>query len=300
MRIRRLLILISLIVITSLALQLFTTYASANQTIKLATWNIKDLSTSSRSDFELMQISYILQNYDFIAIQEVNNEQAIERLIDWLEVLGHSYKYLFSPLSGTGSEGEHYAFLYREGVIEPLDSGHLAEGNFARPPYIASFKAGNFDFTIISIHVCSGCGGLGEAGREIEVARLGIIYNNLMNNSEKDVLVVGDFNLNPNNDSFVNLMSVENTAPIYSCATLSECKQNATTTRDSNLFDNMWFSQTHVGEYTGEHGMFKFDEVLFEDPGGDSNHYRERYARLAVSDHRPVWAEFRTDMADDD
>ncbi len=96
-------ILVSLFVITSFALQLFPTYASTNQTIKLATWNIKDLSTSSRSDFELMQISYILQNYDFIAIQEVNNEQAIERLIDWLEVLGHSYKYLFSPLSGTGS-----------------------------------------------------------------------------------------------------------------------------------------------------------------------------------------------------
>ncbi|MCK5391055.1 MAG: hypothetical protein KAJ31_01370 [Deltaproteobacteria bacterium] len=62
----------------------------------------------------------------------------------------------------------------------------------------------------------------------------------------------------------------------------------------------MWFSQPHVGEYTGEHGMSKFDEVLFEDPGGDSNHYRERYARLAVSDHRPVWPECRIDMEDDD
>ena len=151
MKNKRPLTLILFLIITCSILQLFPNYASANQTIKIATWNIKDLSTSSRSDFELMQISYILQNYDFIAIQEVNNEQAIERLIAWLEVFGHSYKYIFSPLSGTGSEGEHYAFLYREGVIEPLDSGHLAEGDFARPPYIASFKAGNFDYTIISI-----------------------------------------------------------------------------------------------------------------------------------------------------
>jgi len=98
----------------------------------------------------------------------------------------------------------------------------------------------------------------------------------------------------------LTLKSVENTNPIYSCQTRTECKQKATTTRDTNLFDNMWFSQDHVVEYTGEHGMSKFDEVLFEDPGGDSKHYREQYARLAVSDNRPVLAEFSTDMGDDD
>ena len=101
-------------------------------------------------------------------------------------------------------------------------------------------------------------------------------------------------------NSFVNLKSVENTIPVYLCLTLTECKQNATTTRDSNLFDNMWFSQDHMGEFTGERGIYRFDEHLFEDPGGDSNHYRERYAMLAVSDHRPVWAEFRVDIEDDD
>jgi len=46
--------------------------------------------------------------------------------------------------------------------------------------------------------------------------------------------------------------------------------------------------------------MFKFDEELYEDPKGDSSDYRERYSRLAVSDHRPVWAVFRTDSGDDD
>jgi len=282
------------------AQQLYPSLASAYETIKIATWNIKDLSSSSRSDFELLQISYILQNYDFIAIQEVNDEQSLEKIKNWLETLGHSYEYLFSPKSGTGNAGEHYAFLYKADVIQPLDSGQLDVGNFARPPYIASFKSGDFDFTVISIHVCFGCGGLNVEGRVAEVARLGSIYNSLINGSEKDVIVVGDFNLNPNNDSFINLVSVENTAPIYSCTTLSECKQDATTTRDSNLFDNIWFSQTHVGEYTGEHGMFKFDEDLFEDPTGNSNDYRERYSRLAVSDHRPVWAVFRTDAGDDD
>jgi len=273
---------------------------SAQETIKIATWNIRDLSTSSRNDFELLQISYVLKDYDLIAIQEVNNEDSLDKLKAWLGTIGHTFDYLFSPRSGTGSAGEHYAFLYRTDIIEPLDTGQLADGNFARPPYFASFRAGDFDFTIVSIHVCSGCGGLAEAGRELEVARLGLIYNSLMNGPEKDVIVVGDFNLNPNNGSFINLVSVENTVPIYSCSTLTECKQDATTTRDSNLFDNIWLSQNHVTEYTGQRDQFKFDEELFEDPAGDSNDYRERYSRLSVSDHRPVWAEFRIDAGDDD
>ncbi|MGB7290934.1 MAG: endonuclease/exonuclease/phosphatase family protein [Thermodesulfobacteriota bacterium] len=286
--------------VVALCLQILTLYTWAGQSIKIATWNIRDLSTNSRSDFELIQISYILRNYDFIAIQEVNDQEVILRLAHWLKVLGNSYGSLISPVSGTGSEKERYAFLFRKDIIEAVDLGHLAEGDFARPPYLAAFKAGNFDFKVLSIHVCSGCGGLGEGGREEEVQHLADVYNDLIDNTENDVLIVGDFNLNPNNESFQNLKSVGNTASIYSCTTPTECEQNATTTRDTNLFDNIWFSQTHVREYTGQHGMFKFDEELFEDPGDGSKEYREQYARFAVSDHRPVWAEFRIDMVDDD
>jgi len=46
--------------------------------------------------------------------------------------------------------------------------------------------------------------------------------------------------------------------------------------------------------------MFKFDEILFEDCKSNTCRYREDYARFAVSDHRPVWAEFRIDSGDDD
>ena len=102
--------------------------ASAQETIKVATWNIRDLSSSSRNDFELLQISFILQDYDLIAIQEVNDEDSLQKLQAWLGTIEHSFNYLFSPRSGTGSAGEHYAFLYRTDIIESLDSGQLASG----------------------------------------------------------------------------------------------------------------------------------------------------------------------------
>ncbi len=273
--------------------------ARANQTIKIATWNIRDLSTNSRSDFELLQISYILKDYDFIAIQEVNDQEVILRLLYWLKVLDNSFGSLVSPPSGTGSEREQYTFLYRKKSIRRLGSPKLAEGNFARPPFIASFRAGNFDFTVISIHVCFGCNGLGEKGRRLEIQRLTSLYRTLQNGQEKDILLMGDFNLEPNDVAFLNLKTVGSTLPILTCETNEQCTQ-FTTTRETNLFDNIWFDRSHVHEYTNEHGIYDFDEKLFEDPAGASDDYRERYARLAVSDHRPTWAKFRIDLIDDD
>jgi endonuclease/exonuclease/phosphatase family metal-dependent hydrolase len=285
--------------IISLACLALISNAWANQTITIATWNIRDLSTHSRNDFELLQISYILQKYDFIAIQEVNDQEVIHRLVHWLKVLDNSYGSLISPPSGTGSEKEQYSFLYRKKSIKCLGSSKLAEGNFARPPFMASFKAGDFDFTVISIHICFGCNGLGKVGRRLEIQRLTSVYSNLLHGQEKDILLMGDFNLDPNDDAFLTLKTIGSTQPILTCEPHEACSQ-LSTTRETNLFDNMWFDRQHVNEYANEHGIFDFDEELFEDPSGDSSDYRERYARFAVSDHRPVWAKFRTDLTDDD
>jgi endonuclease/exonuclease/phosphatase family metal-dependent hydrolase len=299
MKNRRTVISVLAITLVCLSLQLLIQQSWANQTIKIATWNIRDLSTNSRSDFELLQISYILQNYDFIAIQEVNDQEVILRLVYWLKVLDNSYGSLFSPPSGTGSEKEHYTFLYRKKYIKRVGSWKLAEGDFARPPFIASFKSANFDFTAISVHVCFACSGLGKEGRRLEIQRLTSLYRNLLNGKEKDILLMGDFNLEPNDGAFLNLQAVGSTQPILTCDSDEECTQ-LSTTRETNLFDNLWFDRDHVNEYENEHGIFDFDEELFEDPSGNTGDYRERYARLAVSDHRPIWAKFRIDLTDDD
>ena len=62
--------------------------------------------------------------------------------------------------------------------------------------------------------------------------------------------------------------------------------------RDSSLYDNIFFQTDFVTEYLGISGIDKFDEADF---GND-----DKAANLAVSDHRPVWAVFRTNFEDDD
>ena len=51
------------------------------------------------------------------------------------------------------------------------------------------------------------------------------------------------------------------------------------------------FQTNYVMEYTGEHGIERFDEIDF---GND-----DEAANLAVSDHRPVWAKFYANVDDD-
>lgn len=65
-----------------------------------------------------------------------------------------------------------------------------------------------------------------------------------------------------------------------------------TTITDTSLYDNFWFQQQYVREYVEKSGVYKFDETVFNN--NDSK------ARLAVSDHRPVWARFDTSRQDDD
>jgi hypothetical protein len=66
----------------------------------------------------------------------------------------------------------------------------------------------------------------------------------------------------------------------------------ATNLGDTEDFDHIIINQGFTREFDGKAEVFKFDEVLF---GND-----DAKAKKVVSDHRPVSAEFRTDLPDDD
>jgi len=53
---------------------LFSTFTFAIDTINLTSWNIRNLSSNSRSDAELGLISVVLARYELIALQELRTE----------------------------------------------------------------------------------------------------------------------------------------------------------------------------------------------------------------------------------
>ncbi|MDE0504302.1 MAG: endonuclease/exonuclease/phosphatase family protein [Candidatus Poribacteria bacterium] len=255
-------------------------------TVRLATWNIRIFSDNSRDDRELQLIANVLIDYDFIAIVELRDEAVLQRTERVLKQMGRDYDYLLSRPVG-GNVKERYAFMFDEGLVNVLESGMVfpdPNDAFLREPYVASFSAGKFDFTAITAHVIWGDS---VPPRQREVRELANVYRAVqaMNGAEQDVILLGDFNRNPDDISaYQPLMSIPLMTRLFDAPHKSHI-------RDTSLYDNIFFQSSFVTEYTGNSGIDRFDETDF---GND-----DMAASLAVSDHRPVWGEFRTDRDDD-
>jgi endonuclease/exonuclease/phosphatase family metal-dependent hydrolase len=268
--------------------------ATDGKYIKVASWNIRIFS-NSRTDEELRSICSVAKSFDFFAVMELRDEMVLWRMIEMLErEFGRSYSYELSPPVGGTSElateeeryHELYAFVYDPKLIKCIGKGQLYKDSaFFRYPYYATFRAGSFDFTAIVIHVIWG---KTVEGRRREINRLSHVFQDLQDRDphENDVLLMGDFNRNP--DDYLAW------GPLYSHSSMVNLFNLPTKSMilDTNLYDNILFQTSYVKEYTLDKGIVYFDETDF---GND-----DEAASKAVSDHRPVWALFRTDGTDDD
>ena len=243
----------------------------------LATWNIRILSDGSRTDEELTQIASILDDYDLIAIQEVRDTVVMQRLSDMLP----EYSYLVSAAVGD-SVTERYAFMYRTDLVTALGTPYIlcdSADQFIREPYIAHFRIGTFDFTLITIHVLYGT----EPERREEIKHLDDVLSvvDTANGDENDVFLMGDFNF-PATESSFEITTYTAIIPATEMTTIT----------DTSSYDNIWYNPSESAEKLPGYTIFKFDEDIF---GNDDD-----AASLAVSDHRPVSITFTTDGVDDD
>jgi len=258
--------------------------ASRPDEITIASFNIRIYSTGSRDDQELGLIADRLQQFDLIAIQEVRDTEVVDRTLSILTGRGHAYQASVSDPVGEATT-ERYAFLWRAGKVQKVGDARIWDDQgdqFIREPYIATFRAGNFDFTLITIHVLYGSS---TAERRAEAMLLDDVYRAVQDSDplEQDVILLGDFNLEPEDEGFAEL------TPILTPLFTGDIR---TTITQTSLYDNIWLDSQHAQEYAGQYGVDRFDQTVF---GNDDD-----TASLAVSDHRPVWAKFGTGRPDDD
>ncbi|MCA9393715.1 MAG: endonuclease/exonuclease/phosphatase family protein [Candidatus Omnitrophica bacterium] len=253
--------------------------------LRVCSFNIRVFSNKSRDDNELDYITNLLEPCDITAIQELRDEDVLRRTVALLERRGYPAAYDISAPVGRGVK-ERYAFLYRADKVAQTTPGQLypdERDEFIREPYFASFRAGAFDFTLLTIHLLYG---KSESERRPELEHLAKVYEYAQNADagEQDIILLGDFNFGPDDRGWSNL----NRLPTMT-ALLNDPVR--TTVTDTSLYDNFWFETRYVREYTGQVGVWNFDETMF---GNDDNR-----AKLAVSDHRPIWALFSTTEDDD-
>jgi endonuclease/exonuclease/phosphatase family metal-dependent hydrolase len=248
---------------------------STAEELVLASWNIRILSDASRDDSELQKIAAIINRYDFVAIQEVRDTIVLSRL----KALLPGWDYIVSDAVGN-TVTERYAYFYRTDLVSPLGTPYIyndPNNEFIREPYVAHFRSGEFDFTVITIHIIYGDT---VADRRAEVSLLDEVIANVdtANGAEQDVMLMGDFNLPPD-DSAWGITNYANLVPATTMTTIT----------DTSSYDNFWIDILDTTECDDSILVYRFDDGFIDDDT----------ASLEVSDHRPISTVFDI-TADDD
>jgi len=246
--------------------------------IDIATWNIRYFTDNSRDDTELQQIAALFTNFDFVAVQEARDTVVLNRLKAMLS----GWSYIVSSEVGD-SQKELYAYFYKTDSFTSLGTPYVLgdpDNLFIREPYVAHFRTGIFDFTIITIHTIYGDT---VAERRAENALLDDVISlvDSANGAESDVLLMGDFNL-PVDDAAWEITT-------HSAVMPASIK---TTITDTSSYDNMWICSSATTECAGSYELIKFDEMMFAND--------DAAASLAVSDHRPLVVDFSLTLSTDD
>jgi endonuclease/exonuclease/phosphatase family metal-dependent hydrolase len=229
--------------------------------------------------------------------QEIRNPSVLSRILSQKELFG-TWRYVISEAQGTTTHKEHYAFLWNEVHGSLLYSGQVETSKMERPPFVATFKFDRFDFTLLNCHIVYGEGsgtGSKKPTRQEEIVYLAEIVEKVLkqNKEEKDLMVVGDFNNPPDHLNWRALQQLGYTAVFKG----SDYKTTVALNDNGNLYDNIWLNERYTGRnFTGNRGVCNVYDTFVVN-SGVSKELEE--LRNNVSDHKPIWSEFRCDIDED-
>ena len=262
------------------------------RTTKIAAFNIQIFGRAKRQKEDVMAaLTKIVREFDLVLVQEIrdSSEQTAPYFLQKInEMEGPKYNYIRSERLGRTTSKEAYAYFYNSETVEfILDSDYIYDDIndvFEREPYIASFKSGNFDFTLVGIHTKPD-----DAYSEIGNLTLVVLSIQEARPNEKDIIVMGDFNADGRYFDEDDMQSPFRVSGFYWVIT----NDMDTMTKTDYTYDRIvLLNTTWNSEYvTGTAGVFYFDQEY----GMDN-------VTLVgeISDHYPVFAEYETNLADDD
>ena len=270
----------------------------APQTVVVAGWNI--LGVDPIPDDRIANIAETIERIDphVIVLTEVNPNDAPARIV---EHLGAGYQ---PPviLEQNAEVVQNIALIFKDGVTvtdaELLEGTDLAEEPRSRKALKANVRIGNFDFILIGVHLKSSRDGASRAMRTRQCTAIAEFIDDAVSGDEKDVLVVGDYNMIPRRgrtrndevnffalspDNFLRFVSTDflngRTSHIDGCPLRG------------NLLDGFAISREFTREYVGDSTRL----LTFNQLGRDCDAFLDE-----VSDHLPVVSRFRVDRPDDD
>ena len=274
----------------------------ARNGFRLLTWNIRNFN-GKKEQRAIDIYAEIIKNFDIVAIQEVKDDLGgIEKL---QRKLGAGYRFLFSDPAGNA---ERLAFCYKrrkvkftglaaEVVMAPGQGKSTVkpELEFARTPYMASFRVSGCNFILVTVHVYYGSGSAVQYRlKEIEnVAKFLDRRSGDTDSLDSDYIACGDFNI----ERVLKKDERAKSDRSYRDKLFGALESRGLVIPDdikrspSNLAKNRHFDQIGYHQYDDstiefkKGGVIDFVGAVYKD---------DKKMRYKLTDHLPVWAVFET------
>ena len=291
-----------------------------DRNLLIATWNIRsfggltekwasgDNDSPKRNFRGLAAIAEIISRFDVVALQEIIGD--LKALRTLMKTLGPDWNFILTD-TNTGSKGNNersgYIFDSRRVRLSglagelsaPDDEAFLAAlspdapfRQFARTPYAVSFRSGGHTFILVTAHVIFGDSASDRTGELRAIGQWLADWADRTKRFHQNLLLLGDFNIDrrgdANYDAFV-------AAGLETPDALNAAPRSIFGARDGSekFYDQIaWFTSGEGRALTMEFmsaGSFDFSTLLFQ----ASPKLTKRSMSFRVSDHLPLWAEFK-------
>jgi endonuclease/exonuclease/phosphatase family metal-dependent hydrolase len=255
--------------------------ARSGDTIRIASFNMQVFGATKLQNAPVMDaLVRVVRRFDVVAIQEVRalDDTVLPRFVERINADGSHYDYVIGPRLGRTSSKEQYAVVFDATRIEVDPSSIYTvpdpEDRLHREPLVGRFRVRGmpadqaFTFSLVNIHTDPD-----ETAAELDA--LADVYTGVQQNGsgEDDVILLGD--LNVDDYHLGRLGRLPGITAVVTGVT--------TNTRHGAQYDNLIFDQRATTEYTGRWGVL--------DLAGEFKLSVEE--ALKISDHCPIWAEFR-------
>ena len=269
-----------------------------DETLNIATWNIREFGKKARSAAAIHYIAEILGEFDLVSISELrDNLGDLGRVID---ILGPYWRVIYSDAQeDAGGNDERIGFLYDKRAVAftgfaasatpprtKVGELYLPQFGWWREPFMASFSAGLFDFVLLSAHAQWGT----PAGRIAELKSLAEwvdLKKKEKTCEDKDLIVVGDFNIETP-DQLAALTSKGLQLP----AALKG-KTYGTNLAQNKRYDQILHYADYPQSFSNQAGVVDFYTGGTKDlfPDLDKTAFT-----FQMSDHLPLWMQINTDI----
>lgn len=272
-----------------------------DENLLLGTFNIRAFGAKKRAAFAINALADICSCFDVLAIQELRSN--LGDLSRMLAVMGPYWKVIFSDPAGKDSRpgnDERLAYIYDSRVVRftGMAAELLVTDDFLgaagvpktdmsvpwRSPYMVSFRAGNFDFMLLTVHIQWNDSG-GIAARSKEIAMITNWVGDLQAENklyDPDVFVLGDFNIPGHKSATFKALEARGlTVPTKLRTFKTNLKQDA-------HYDQIAYYAENTECEIGAAGTINFYDAFFSAGMAKADYDAMTFQ---LSDHLPLWME---------